>query len=350
MATPTGARSGLYAVAFKKAATWGTAVALGAGNGILRRLGDSGLRRNQKYEPYPAVDQIMNQGGSLGQIDPSEITPPYDLQYEMGAWGTALAMFFGTAGAPTQQSGTAGYKHVFQWADAVSLFGTYAEERPGKIWEVPSAMPYKLNLKSSGSKIDAALTLRGNLAKDDSSTNGATQMDAVTYASRSGFVRFIEGKFLMNTQAGAGLADPTDKLDVSAFDVSLERPIDAVHVLGSDNIVLPVEDGAPKNQLKITLPRGTSANLAYMTNFTAGTTMKASLVFTGALISGAVYYVFGVYFPRLVFAGPPDAKLEGVIKNDLIFDIEEAAAAPTGMSYARPYLEVINLQTTDYLA
>lgn len=347
MATPTGPTNRLYCRAFKKATTWGTAVAVGAGSGI-RSVGDSGLNLAQKFEPYPAIDQILTKDGSLGLIDPIEFAPPIDLQYEMGAWGTALAMFFGTAGTPANLTGA--YKHTFQWADFLTLFGTYVEERPGKIWEVPSAMPYKLNLKVSGSKISASLGFRGNKLIDTSAVNTATQVDAVTYAETGKFVNFIHGKYLMNTQSGAGLADPTDKVDASDFEISIERKIDGVHVLGSDNIAQPAEGEVPSFAFKLTLPRANATNMAFMTNFTGITTMKALLTFVGPLITGSNYYTWNLYFPRLVFAGPPDAKLEGVIKNVLTFEGQEAASAPTGMSYARPYAEIINTLATDYLA
>jgi len=336
----------------KRGTVWGTAVALGATDGILMKS-DSGLALNQKYEQYQAIDQIMPMDGSLGVLEPSEPTPPIDLQYEMGAWGRWLAAIFGTAGTPTIQGAGPAYKHVFQWADSVTHFFAYCEERPGKIWEVASAMPHKFSLKPGGAQLSAGITLRGNTLIDDSAVNTATQIDALTYADRGNFVNFSQGKFLMNAQSGAGLADPGDKLDFSNFEVQLERSIDKVHIAGSVNIAEPKEGEFPKNTLKITLPRASAANMAYLTTFkavTAATAQKASLVFTGAVINATYYYTVAFYFPRLRFAGPPDAKLDGIIKNELTFEIEAASAAPTGMSYARPYMEVINLQTTDYLA
>ena len=210
-------------------------------------------------------------------------------------------------------------------------------------------MPYKLNLKLSGAQIAAGLTLRGNTLIDDSGVNGATQVDALTYAERGKFVHFTHGLFLMNSGAGA-LADPTDKVDISDFELNLERSIDSVHVAGATNVILPKEGDFPKNTLKITLPRASDTNAAYFTSFKALTAQKASLVFTGSLLNATYYYTFALYLPRIRFSGPPDMKLDGIIKNELTFEIEQASAAPTGMSYARPYLEVINIATTDYLA
>jgi len=349
MATPTGPSKRLYACGSKRGTTWGTAVAVGALDGILAK-GDGGFALVQKYEQYPAIDEIMPMDGILGLIGPCDFTPPVGLQYEMGRWGSWLAAIFGTAGVPAQQGETAAYKHTFQWADFVTHFFTVVQERPGKIWECASAMPFKVAFKPEGSYIGAVLALRGNTIVDDSATNTATQVDALTYANRGKFVNFVEGKLLMNAQSGAGLSDPTDKIEFSDFDLSFERAIDAVHVLGSSVIALPKEGGFPKNTLKVMLPRVSDVNMAYFSTFKAMTAQKVQLVFTGPLIAAPYYYSVSFVLPRIRFAGPPDAKFEDIIKAGLTFEIEAAAAAPTGMAYARPYMEVINTQTTDYLA
>jgi len=350
MATPEYPSRRYYACGTKRHTVWGTAVAItGPLDGILMK-GDSGLALNQKYEPYPAVDQIMPMNGALGILEPSEFTPPVDLQYEMGAWGRWLAALFGTAGVPATLGGGAGRKHTFQWADSVTHFFTYAEERTGKIWEVASAMPYKLNLKLSGAQIAAAITLRGNTLIDDSVTNTDTQMTAITYADRGNFVNFIHGSFLMNAQAAATLSNPTDKVDISDFELNLERSIDSVHVAGLTNIAEPKEGEFPKNNFKITLPRASAANAAYFTTFKALTPLKGLLSFVGALCATPYYYTVSFYFPQLRLVSAPDIKLDGIMKNEMVFEIEQAGAAVNGMLYVRPYAEITNLQTTDYLA
>lgn len=348
MPTPTYPSKRYYAAGTVRGTTWGTAIALGASKGVLI-TGDAGLTRNQKFEDYPAIDQIMPKDGWLGINEAVELSPPCNLQYELGAWGGWLAAIFGTAGVPTIQGGGPAYKHTFQYADSVTHFFTYAEERPGVIWEVPSAMPFKVNLKLNGAAIAASVGLRGNTAINDSSVNTATQMDAITYADRAHFVHFSHATFLMNAGSG-GLSSPTDLIEIADFDLNLERSIDNVHIAGSTNIALPKEGDIPKNTLKVTLPRASSTNLAYFTSFTGIAPMKALLQFVGPLIASTYYYTITIYFPQLVFAQPPEVKLDGIIKNDLLFTVQEAAAAPTGMTYARPYMEVTNLQTTDYLA
>lgn len=348
MPTPTYPSKRYYACGTKRGATWGTAVAVGALGGVLTK-GDGGFKLVQSYEPYPAIDQIMPMGGILSLIGPCDFPPPVNLQYEMGAWGGWLAGIFGAAGTPSTL-GSGAYKHTFTWADAVTHFWTVVQERPGKIWECPSAMPFKVVFKPDGSFIGATLSLRGNTVVDDSTTNTATQVDALTYASREKFVNFVEGKFLMNGQGGGSLADPADKIEFSDFDISLARSIDGKHVLGSSVIALPKEGAFPKNELKITLPRASDVNMAYFSTFKTMAAQKAQLVFTGPLIGGSYYYSVSFFFPQLRFSGPPEATLADIIEAGLTFDIEAAASNPGGMTSARPYMEVINTQATDYLA
>lgn len=350
MATPETPSKRFYCCGANQGATWGTATAVGANDGILA-LDDGGFSLVQAYEPYPAIDQIMPKSGDLGLIGPCDFSPPIWLQYEMGAWGGWLTALFGTEAAGANASNAV--THVFTWADSVAKFWTVVQERPGKIWECPSAMPYKLVIKPDGSHISAVATLRGNTIIDTSEVNTDTQVANVSYVSRANFVNFTHGAFLMATGTGQ-LTALNDTVQLSDFEISLERAIDGQHVVGSTTIASPIEGAIPNSQLKVTLPRASATNVGYMTQFLAGTAFHATLTFTGGVIANSTdannttQFVFG--FPRLVLKGAPDAKLEDVIKTNLTFDIEEAAAPPTGMNSARPYCIVRNGQVANYVS
>lgn len=349
MATPTTPSKRYFTCAANQGATWGTATAVNANDGILA-LDDGGFALVQTYEPYPAIDQIMAKSGDLGLIGPCDFSPPVWLQYEMGAWGGFLGALYGTEVAGNNSNNA--ITHVFQWADSVTKFFTVVQERPGTIWECPSAMPYKLVVKPDGSHISAVATLRGNTIIATSAVNTDTEVANVSYVSRANFVNFTHGAFWINAVAGA--LDVNNAVTVSDFEVSLERKVDGQHVLGSTVIASPVEGDIPTGQLKVTLPRATATDLGYMAQFIAGTSFKASLTFTGGVIANSSdannTTQFQFNFPRLMLKVAPDAKLEGVIKNQLTFDIEEAAAAPTGMAFARPYVSIRNGATANYLA
>lgn len=349
MTTPVSPSKRFYSAGTKRGANWGTAVALGANYGLLI-TGDSGLKRNQKFDPYPAIDQIIPQDGILGPSDAVDLTPPVNLQYEMGPVGSWIAALYGNAGSPANGGEANVYLHTFTWANSVEKFFTYAEERPGHVWEVPSAMPFKAVFKPNGAQIGATITLRGNTMKDDSAINGANQMDAITYVNRTTFLHFSHGQFLMNGQADGALTANNDSVEISDFEVSLARSIDNVHIAGGVNIAQPVEGDIPDCTLKVTLPRASNNNVDYFSAFEDMTAKKASLTFTGGTVGNNSTHSVTLYFPRLMLINPPDVKLEGVIKNELTFAVLEAANAPTGMNYTRPAMQVRNSASTDYLA
>ena len=348
MATPTYPSKRYYAAGAIKCANWGTANAVGANTGLLL-LGDSGIARNQKFEPYPAIDQIIPKDGILGISEPVELSPPLNLQYEMGPVGAMIAGFFGTAGAPANVDDV--FKHTFQWANSANVSFTYCEERPGHVWEVPSAMPYKVVFSPDGAQIKAGVTLRGNTLVDDSTVNNNSTMDAITYVSRATFLHFSHGQFLLNAENGATLSANNDAVEISDFEVSLERSIDSVHVAGSVNIAEPVEGDIPNCTLKVTLPRASNTNVDYFSSWEDMSPKKAKLTFTGALAGNNTYYSVSLLFPKLMLISPPDVKMDGVIKNELTFSMLEGVAnAANGMNYTRPYMEIVNTANADYLA
>jgi len=352
MATPTGPDRKLYAAGFKKATPWGTAVALGATDEILLREASGIGPPEIPIIPLQESDHVFIKQSILGNVPPKDITIPAYMRYEMGALGRAIAMLFGTAGVPTDLTGA--YKHVLQWADGVTLFGTYAEEFPGKIYEATSAMPFKLELGFADSLFTAALSLRCNTVIETSAVNTLTQMDALTLPAtfRETVPTFQQVKVSMNAESGQALSEETP-LVVSDLSIVYERPLETPsHVAGSATIPQPVcgaHEGGEKITVKLGFPRMNAINAAYFATFIAGTPQKLLLALTGAIISGVTSYDFRFYFPRLIMKNPSYTKDE-TIKAGLELIVEEAASNPTGMGYARPYAEIINTQSTDYLA
>jgi len=355
MPTPTSPETRLHASGFKKHTVWGTAVALGATDEVAVE-GSTGLHA----PTYPIIgskesDQPFIKQGDFGNQDPIDFTVPIKMRYELGSIGRAIAMIFGTAGAPAQQESTDAYLHTLQWKDEISgLFGTWVEERAGKIFEVPSAKPYKLELSFSDALLKGAISFRGNTCIDNSSVNTATQIDALTLPA--GFLetgaRFKQGFVKMNAESDGDVSVETS-LQVNDLSIRYERPIDAgVHAVGDEKIVEPFEEGHSGHDLiavSLKFPRMNSTNAAFFQTFTAETTQKALIQFDGAVISGAYKYDFAFYFPRLRMKQVTN-DVDEIVSGGLELIAEEAASAPTGMTWTRPAMIVINKQTTDYLA
>jgi len=350
MATPTTAEKRFFAAGFKKGSTWGTEVALGATDEILFQK-MSGMNFKQDFEFSDEADEIFSKVFTQGNVKAPEPAITSKFRYEMGALGRMIAMLFGTAGTPSTVT-TGVYKHTFQWADTTAgLFGTLAREYPGKVYSIPSFKPMELGLKLDKGQIVADVKGRGNTLIDDSAVNGDTQMAALTAASRDGanIALFNQAAFYMNTQSGAD-ATGTTALVINGFDPQWKRPLDSEYIAGSQTIREPLDNGTKGEiTLKLNFPRAdSSVAMAFLATMKAGTVQKAVITFTGAVISTTYHYYLKLYYPGLVLTDP-EVSDDDVLKYGLSMRAIEADSNPTGMSYKRPYIEIENVQATDYL-
>lgn len=347
MTTPTQAEGRLYAAGAKKGSAWGTAVALGANCGTLLET-DGGLARKQPYLPAKETDTPFVKDGQLGNIDPVDFTPAFFARYDPGAIGLLIALLFGTAGAPTLLD-TLAYQHVFQWANSTSgLFATFAIERPSKIFEVASCKPISLELSIADSKLKGAIALHGNTMIDNSSVNQAAQMDAITYDDIHHRIEFAEISAKMNDESGGDVSGET-ALEIKDVSVSYSRPLDAEHKGGSKEMIEPLQNDAEVIQVKFEFPRSNTINQAFFQKFTAETTQKILIKFTGDLIESTYYYDLALFFPKMRVI-EIDYPYGPIIPASMTLQAEEADSNPTGMDYKRPYVELVNKKSTDYLA
>ncbi len=349
MATPTVPQKRLLAYGAKKAATWGTAVALGALDGMLvQNIGSP--KPSRPYLPAEEADTPFVKDGVLGPIDPVNINIAFDMRYDPTALGTLIALLFGTAGAPAQQGATAAYLHTFQWADNIKgKFAVVAGERANKIFEIASAKPTSLVFTISNGLLQGSLTLLGGKIIDDSSVNTATQMDALTYDDRYNRATFETATVKMNAESGGDVTSES-ALEINSLDVSYERPLDSEHIAGQGYVIEPQQNGANVLTVKMGFPRMSTVNDDFFQNFNDETEQKLLIQFTGALIETTYYYDMKQYFPRMRIVEvnyPDDSE---IIPADITLQAEEAASNPTGMGHTRPYIELINKKTTDYLA
>jgi hypothetical protein len=271
------------------------------------------------------------------------------MRYDPGQLGTMLALLFGTAGTPSTLGGTTARKHTLQWADSVyGKFGTFAVERPGKIHEVASAKVMGLDIANSDGIMKGTFHLRGNTLIDTSGVNTLTQMDAITYQDRGNRIKFTEESVKMNAQTGGDVASET-ALECNDIAVSYKRSFDSPHVKGSASIIEPVENDHAVIQVKLKFPRMNATNAAFFATFIAETEQKMLIAGTSVVEAGTAYvYSMKLFFPRLRIT-EIDYPFDSVVPASMTLVAEEAASNPTEMSYARPYIEIVNKQTTDYL-
>jgi len=344
MATPTYPSKRFFRAGAIKGAEWGEEVVLTATSGILIE-NDGNPTLKQPYNSHDDIDAIMPLDGDLGPIGAIDFAPDFAERYDPGPLGSMIAALFGTCPVPT-----AG-KSILDWADYVSLFFTFAVERPGTIIEVPSAMPMKYGVKVAGGLLKGSIGLRGNTLVAAPTLNTPTVMAALGYVDKGNRIKLSEGVLRMNEEDGIALA-PGDVLEVSDIDISYERTLDDVHGAGSESIIQPKEK-AFKMIVKVTLPRTSAANLAYLATFKEMTAQKMDITFTGGIATGEVHYSRVYGFPRLKLSAPPAAPLADIMTTVLTFEAEQSiiTGGPLGMlTHYRPYIEMVNKATTGYLA
>jgi hypothetical protein len=345
----------LLAAGLRKGADWATAIALGATHGLNCKA-ISGFNRSQDLLTAAEIDNPLPFSGALDSIKPVEFTITTDMLYSPGALGTGIALFFGTAGVPAGPADTSAYTHTFQLADGlVGLFATVAVEMPGKIWEVASAKATEWSLKSSGGGfVESELKMIGNTLIDTSAINTLTQMDALTYDDRGtyGRVTFKQQAVYMNGQAVATDVLTTDALNAMGVEVNMKRTgFDSVIPAGASSILEPAEGGYPDIRVKLNFAHFDAANAAYLATAISEVPQKMAIRYTGLVLAGAstAYHAITLYFPRMRML-MPEASFDEIVSNGVELIAEEAAAAPTGMAYARPYMTLVNKIGTDYLA
>ena len=348
MATPTiPERRLLAAGASKSNQAWGTAMAIVAPYGILLE-GDGGLARTQPYLPANEADTPLAKEGDFGPIDPVDFAPEFTMRYDPGAIGVLLSQVFGaTAGLGVSQ-GSGVYEHHIYWAtENYGEICTFAIERPSKIFEVASAKPYAADFSIADGLLKGTISLRGNTVINTSSVNTLTQMDALTYRTRGNRCKFSQCVISMNDQT-SGDVGATTALEVSDLSIHYERPQDGLPVAGQNYIIEPAENAHPIITVSLTFPRMNTVNNAFFAEFIAETEKKMRIWFTGGTAGGALPYCFKFWFPRLRITAI-NYPWDEVVPGSMTLQAEEAATAPTAMTYAVPYIILQNLASADYL-
>ena len=322
--------------AFKKATTWNTAVAAGAGNGFL------GLDLDLKADTTNLTDdsrgQLFAVDSVAGEVKCEGSVPAY-LRYNDAAVLSMLAIVMGTAAAPIIRSGGAiSYDHILKVAlSNTGLFGTLcAALGTVGVEEIPSWKPNKVNFKWDTGK-PVQITISG--AGIDVTTNGVNTLvtfNNVTILERANRAYMGQTELRMNAQSGAALA-VGDKLGASSIELTLERKQSGVYgtYVSADSaprdlIDEPTGDGMFEASLKLQFPR--TANLTARADLKNNVSKKAEIICTGPIIEGAIPYSITFQMPHLKpkqYENPYEA---GIIKNVREFDVLGATTAPTGMT------------------
>jgi hypothetical protein len=344
--------------AVKKAATWGTAVACGASDGIL--ILPTTIKKSAPVDVDDSLGTFYSKDGLLGAIKVEGDLPAY-LRYD--SLNVLIGMAMGVTGAPAQQGGTTAYAFTYKVdTDIDGHFVTWAQYLKNYIEEIASLKIIGFTIKGEVGKALQIIfhTIGINKTYNTSSgTNTTTTFGNVTFPEVANRVPFSQGVFRMNGQSAGALASPADKIYPSSFELSFKRKLTGVYdgqnrfTSGSNTQELidePTNDGVPEITLKLTFPRNTG--LTWLTILGGDTRQKADIVFTGGLIAGSYYRSFTLQFPHLQLADDDPADAAGIIQEPLEFKVHGASAAPTGMTGCTEafWITGINQRTTDPLA
>ena len=342
--------------AVAKANDWGTAVAVGVGDGILTL--PQTIKKDAPVDVDDSLGNFWIKDGLLGAIKVEGAMPAY-LRYD--SLDMLIALFMGdSAGSPVQQGGSIAYAQTFKWAESLSgLFCTIARDMKNYILEIPSAKIAGMSIKGEiGKALQISFDVIGINKVADSVINTLTGFNSdVTWPELMNRVKFSEGVFRINAQSGDAL-DSGDTIYPSSFELTAKRKMSGVYdgqytfVSGSniqDLIDEPQNDGLPDISLKLTFPRHTSST--YLTILQGDTRQKMDITFTGALIVDPYYRQFKLELPHLQLKNDDPADAQGRIDEPLEFAVHGASSAPNGMTgITDPFwVSVVNKQKQDML-
>lgn len=349
--------------ALKKSAVWGTAVAVGAGDGLwVRTPGDAIPEREEV--PDEAVGQIGPSEVDYGNTTAGTDDIVGDMYYE--GEDTALALVLGTAGAPTTpSSGSTARQHLYKVRDTIQdLFATYAVKRGAAgIFEFPSVKLHGFEISGeAGQPLSIALkNIKNTLARTGQATTAAAFDSNVTFPNRKDKIMFNQGVYLLNLQSAGALSSPTDKIRPRRVMVSFIRALEGDHVGdGNDYVDQPEETGFIEALLEVEFPQFGSGS-TYVDNYLAASNLakalwKFEMTFTGRNFDGSDDYLFKVQIPAMHLIRPESSTDgPGKIAETLrfrILRIKSDDTVPAGMGTIRKFLQLtaINKRTTDPLA
>ena len=335
-------------MAVKKGTAWGTAVAVGAGNGVI--FGSHGIKRTQAVFTSDEMGAPYATSVALGAI---ACAGPLEMPLKYDSLDLLLALFMGTTGgAPTRQGATAAYAQKFSLAGSiVGKFATLCVNNGIGIDEFTSIKVNGMTLKgAAGQDVRVSFDITAQNLSTGSTTNTiATFNTNVTFPAYGNNVLFEDGVFRINLQSGIALASG-DIVYPSDFELAVKRTVEgAPWVGGANTIDEPGNAGMLKTDLTLTFARylDNSHDLAWI----AQTAYKMDMTFTGALIESTYYRKFIVALPQLIINDPAHDIVKGPIKEVVKYTALGVDTAPTGMTATAPIeISVVNKQTADVLA
>jgi hypothetical protein len=336
------------------AASWGTATAVGAGDGVW-------VTDDLKVQLKMQVDEDDSAGqdfiGSMQVANHEAPKPeiPTLLHYNDAFQNVFWAAACGTGGtAPAQIGTTTAYTNTFEPStNKTGIFGTIVRDKVTFIEEVPSAKctGFELSFGDNG-RGQITWMFTGSHVKVDSAINTATQISALTFPTQGLRAFFKQAVFRLNAASGGALS-AAEEFKVTDLSLSYQQKLDEKYVSGQDYVIQPEDDAYPEIKLSVTLDRLTSVTDDFIGYHRDNTSLKADLTVTGPTLAATNYKLL-FQFPNLIVADAPVPFNSGAsnVSPSVTFMAYKAAAAPTGMTgVTKPFrLTTTGVSTTNPFA
>jgi len=327
------------------ATTWGTAVAVGALDGVLI-ASESFSKTPEMLEDMP-ISTDFKRNIIAGNIT-VEGSLSGDFRYE--SWDQFLAIVMGadTVVQPDATNSPSVYDHTYDLVgDVLGNLMTIVFDKVTRIHELTTVALTGFTISGdAGGVLTIEVT---GLAYDritNSVVNTSTEISAVTYQTRGLTIPFNIGTFRVNV-ASAGALGAGDIVCPNSFSLSAEIPLEGDQVAcGGQQVTQPDYTGIPSYKLSLEFPRVLATLPAFVDLLQAETEMKSDIQYIGPVINSAdttpLNHTWTVEMPRMKIMNA-DELIEGVGKIPVSaeFELLEAASAPTGMSVTKPMQQVM---------
>ena len=338
-------------VGFKIGSAVGTAVAVGANDGLCHEgLSMSvGVERQEAASLGLGLSMLKDVKPGAKTYEPSITTTPQFNCREIGM----IAAFMGDAVAGSEQtSGQGDYLHVLHF-NKTRQFGTLAAEATSaKVIEFPSTYFKELNLTPKGvpGYLQASFKMLATSRVLNSSTNtNATIASNLTRPTDEQIEVLQDADVWIGDASGSALSS-SNKVNIKSFNLTLTRDAaPANEITGTNTDAAPIDQGYFSGTL--TLDLSGLDDFTWFDYANAETFLMAKIGFEGSQIGTGDNRSFNIYLPRIKLVEDPkyDMNDAGFNPHNLTFEVLAAVSAPTGMSYTLPYFEVTNEFTGDYI-
>lgn len=348
MAAITGAAAKM---GLKKATTWGTAVACGAGNQFIAEVSPS-MNVQELTARAIGSGKYMDYDATIANF-----VPTFGLVGDFGYnnnWPLLFASFFQTAAISAELTSSQGdYRHTLTMATSLSTYLTLAYENTSTTtMEAPTASVRSIGLKTTSvpGYLEASGELLANTASLTSSTNtNATLANVTNPDSELVAARFTDDFYI---ETAGGTISSADQYNVTGWQLDLQRPMEIIpEITNSAGNGVPRIEGLINGTFTANVKE--LADTTYYTVWTAETIKKGQVICTGTQIGSGSYKSITVYMPKMKLIDAPDNPFTsaGINPLTLKFKLLVAASSESGMTGSLyPYIEIINSRTTALLA